>query len=54
MATQSSMTATDFDTDFELDVSFIPRGTAIAELMNSTSDGCGQTNQSACVTCISN
>ncbi|MGI9001953.1 MAG: FxLD family lanthipeptide [Pseudonocardia sp.] len=39
-------------TDFDLDVTFVEKGTIIAELMNSTSDNCGSTNQSACVTCI--
>ncbi|WP_084211105.1 FxLD family lanthipeptide [Pseudonocardia acaciae] len=38
--------------DYDLDVSFVEKGTAIAELLNKTSDQCGSTNQSACVTCI--
>ncbi len=37
--------------DFELDVTFADNGTALAELMNSTSDNCGGTGASACVTC---
>ena len=40
------------ETDFDLDVSFTERGAVIAELMNSTSDNCGSTSQSACVGCI--
>ena len=37
--------------DFELDVTFADSGPALAELMNSTSDNCGSTTASACVTC---
>ncbi|MEY8042175.1 MULTISPECIES: FxLD family lanthipeptide [Saccharopolyspora] len=40
------------DSDFELDLTFLPQGAAVGALMNSTSDGCGSTSQSACVTCI--
>lgn len=38
--------------DFDLDVTFVEIGTAVAELMNKTSDNCGQTSASACVGCI--
>jgi FxLD family lantipeptide len=38
--------------DFDLDVTFAAKGTVIAELMNSTSDNCGSTTQSACVGCV--
>jgi len=38
--------------DFDLDVSFAEKGTVIAELMNSTSDNCGSTSQSACAGCV--
>ena len=37
--------------DFELDVTFADSGPALTELMNSTSDNCGNTAASACVTC---
>lgn len=40
------------DSDFDLDVTFIDNGTPIADLMNSTSDGCGSTSASACTTCL--
>ena len=40
-------------TDFELDVTFAEKGSIIAELMNKTSDNCGQTSESACVGCFS-
>ncbi|MYS19884.1 FxLD family lantipeptide [Streptomyces sp. DvalAA-14] len=39
-------------TDFDLDVTFAEKGTAISELMNTTSDNCGSTNESACAGCI--
>lgn len=38
--------------DYDLDVSFIEHGPVISALMNSTSDNCGSTNQSACVGCF--
>jgi len=38
--------------DFDLDVTFAENGTVIAELMNSTSDNCGSTSQSACAGCV--
>lgn len=38
--------------DFDLDVTFVEKGSVLAELMNSTSDNCGSTSQSACTTCI--
>jgi len=44
-----STTATD---DFDLDVTFAEKGTVIGELMNKTSDNCGQTAESACAGCI--
>jgi len=37
--------------DFELDVTFADNGPVLSELMRSTSDNCGGTNASACVTC---
>lgn len=37
--------------DFELDVRFADNGPILTELMNSTSDNCGSTGASACVTC---
>jgi FxLD family lantipeptide len=39
------------DEGFDLDVRFADSGPALTELMNSTSDNCGGTNASACVTC---
>ena len=39
-------------TDFDLDVTFIEQDTPIAALMSQTSDNCGSTTASACVTCI--
>lgn len=39
-------------TDFDLDVTFAEKGTVIGDLMNSTSDNCGSTNESACAGCI--
>ncbi len=39
------------EADFELDVTFADNGLALTELMNSTSDNCGSTGASACVTC---
>ncbi len=36
---------------FELDVRFADNGPPLTELMNSTSDKCGSTGTSACVTC---
>jgi FxLD family lantipeptide len=36
---------------FELDVRFAENGPALTELMNATSDNCGSTGASACVTC---
>lgn len=39
------------DEDFDLDVTFAENGAALTELMNATSDNCGGTNASACVTC---
>jgi FxLD family lantipeptide len=41
------------ESDFELDVTFAENGPVIGELMNSTSDNCGSTSQSACTTCLS-
>jgi FxLD family lantipeptide len=38
--------------DFELDVTFAPKGSTVAALKAQTSDNCGQTNQSACVGCV--
>lgn len=40
------------DADFDLDVSIVESGPVVAELMRSTDDNCGSTNQSACVTCF--
>lgn len=40
------------DDPFSLDLTFAARGTAIGELMNSTTDGCTSTNQSACAGCV--
>jgi FxLD family lantipeptide len=37
--------------DFELDVRFADNGPVLTELMNATSDNCGSTGASACVTC---
>lgn len=39
-------------TDFDLDVTFAEKGTVIGDLMNSTSDNCGSTDESACAGCI--
>jgi len=36
---------------FELDVRFADNNPALTELMNATSDNCGGTGASACVTC---
>lgn len=44
-------TAGQQEEDFELDVRFADNGPILAELMNSTSDNCGSTTASACVTC---
>ena len=38
--------------DFDLDVRFADHGPAFTELMNATSDNCGSTGASACVTCV--
>ncbi|MFC1407161.1 FxLD family lanthipeptide [Streptacidiphilus cavernicola] len=38
--------------DFDLDVSFANRGTVIGELLDSTSDGCGSSDDSACAGCV--
>ncbi|WP_079170546.1 FxLD family lanthipeptide [Mangrovactinospora gilvigrisea] len=40
------------ESDFDLDITVVRNGATIAELMNSTSDGCGSSNSGACVTCI--
>lgn len=40
------------DSDFDLDVSIVESGPVVADLMRSTDDNCGSTNQSACVTCF--
>ncbi|GII91355.1 FxLD family lanthipeptide [Sinosporangium siamense] len=40
------------ETDFALDLTFVTDGPVVAELMNSTSDGCTSTGASACVTCV--
>lgn len=45
-------TVDESSTEFDLDVTFAAKGTVIAELMNSTSDNCGSTNESACAGCI--
>lgn len=37
--------------NFKLDVRFADNGPALTELMNATSDNCGSTGASACVTC---
>jgi FxLD family lantipeptide len=47
-ATATAVTMTDFD----LDVTFAEKGTVIGALMNSTSDNCGSTDESACAGCI--
>lgn len=41
------------DPDFDLDVSIVETGPVIADLIRSTDDNCGQTCQSACVSCRS-
>lgn len=41
------------DSEFDLDVSIVESGPVVAELMQATSDNCGQTDESACVTCVS-
>ncbi|MFC1407162.1 FxLD family lanthipeptide [Streptacidiphilus cavernicola] len=38
--------------DFDLDVSFANRGTVIGELLDSTSDDCGSSDESACAGCV--
>ncbi|MCM2393900.1 FxLD family lanthipeptide [Streptomyces albipurpureus] len=38
--------------DFDLDVSFAERGSLAGVLMNSTSDNCGSTDESACAGCV--
>lgn len=38
--------------DFDLDVSFAPKGTTLAALKQSTSDNCGSTSESACAGCV--
>jgi FxLD family lantipeptide len=40
------------DTDLDLDVTIVESGPVVADLMRSTDDNCGSTNQSACVTCF--
>lgn len=40
------------DEDFDLDLTFLQNGPVIAELANATSDNCGSTTQSACITCM--
>ncbi len=47
-----SQTGTWTDADFDLDVSIVESGPVVADLMRSTDDNCGSTNQSACVTCF--
>lgn len=39
------------DSDFDLDIRLIEGGDNVAELLNTTGDNCGQTPQSAGVTC---
>jgi FxLD family lantipeptide len=46
-------TVTATDPDFDLDISIVESGPAIADLMRSTDNGCGQTCQSACTSCKS-
>lgn len=47
-------TTTDEDREeFDLDIRLVESGPVIAELLRSTSDNCGSTNQSACTTCQS-
>jgi len=38
--------------EFDLDVTFADRGTVIGELMDSTSDDCGSSDESACAGCV--
>ena len=54
MATPT-VTATDLgaDPDFDLDISIVESGPAVADLMRSTDNGCGVTCQSACKSCKS-
>ncbi|MGH3939405.1 MAG: FxLD family lanthipeptide [Pseudonocardiaceae bacterium] len=40
------------DSEFELDLSIIESGPVVTDLMRDTSDNCGQTDESACVTCF--
>jgi FxLD family lantipeptide len=42
--------------DFDLDVTVVAQGAIIPDLMNSTSDNCTSTCQSACAnsTCVAN
>jgi len=44
---------TEYDADFDLDISIVETGPVIADLMRSTDDGCGTTCQSACTSCKS-
>lgn len=60
MATATASTATtttalnvDNDDEFDLDISIIDSGPVIPELLRSTSDNCGGTCASACVSCRS-
>ncbi|MGH3915273.1 MAG: FxLD family lanthipeptide [Pseudonocardiaceae bacterium] len=40
------------DSEFELDLSIVESGRVVTDLLRSTSDNCGQTDESACVTCF--
>jgi FxLD family lantipeptide len=39
------------DSEFDLDVSIVESGPVVAELMRNTDDNCGQTCESACISC---
>jgi FxLD family lantipeptide len=45
--------ATENDPDFDLDISIVASAPVVPGLMRSTDDNCGQTCQSACVSCRS-
>lgn len=51
--TGASVTSTDDDDLFDLDISVVDSGPVIPELLRSTSDNCGGTCASACTSCQS-
>ncbi|WP_081913431.1 FxLD family lanthipeptide [Glycomyces sp. NRRL B-16210] len=52
MSTQTQqLTETEPDDAFELDIQFVESGPDLGRILYDTSDGCGQTCESACNSC---